>query len=141
MSAVMVIASDAPLEEAVSPAEELVVLSAGEGKNRVSITFDNDFAVWPFDGYLEIPSKKKHFAELYLYNPDCGEKVVEYLKNHLRAAPDLELWHVWLDGETDHRVRKAEIGIADLTPGDIRELSTLEVSRAPIIYYCYLITH
>ena len=95
MSSVMVLASDVPLEAFVSPSEKPVVLSEDTGGTTVSIRFEDDFAVWPSEGYLEIPTKKEYFADLAIYNPDCGGKVAGYLKNLLKTAPELELWHVW----------------------------------------------
>lgn len=140
MSSVMVLASDVPLEAFVSSSEKPLVLSEDAGGSTVSIRFEDDFAVWPSDGYLEIPTQKEYFADLAIYNPDCGDKVAEYLKNLLKTAHELELWHVWLDGDMDHRVRKAEIKADELTAEDIRELNALETWREPVIYYCYQIT-
>ena len=133
MSSVMVLASDVPLEAFVSSSEKPLVLSEDAGGSTVSIRFEDDFAVWPSDGYLEIPTQKEYFADLAIYNPDCGDKVAEYLKNLLKTAHELELWHVWLDGDMDHRVRKAEIKADELTAEDIRELNALETWREPVI--------
>ena len=139
MSSVMVLASDFPLEAFISPAEKPVVLSENIGGTAVSIRFEDDFVVWPFEGYLEIPSHKKYFADLAIYNPDCEEKVAAYLKDLLETVPELELWHVWLDGDVDHRVREAVIAADTLTAEDIRELNALETWREPVVYYCYRI--
>ena len=139
MSSVMVLASDFPLEAFISPAEKPVVPSEDTGGTAVIIRFEDDFVVWPFEGYLEIPSQKKYFADLAIYNPDCGEKIVEYLRSQLETAPEIELWHVWLDGDMDHRVRQAEIPADELTPEDIRELNALETWREPVTDYCYRI--
>ena len=139
MSSVMVLASDFPLEAFISPAEKPVVPSEDTEGTAVSIRFEDDFVVWPFEGYLEIPSQKKYFADLAIYNPDCEEKVAAYLKDLLETVPELELWHVWLDGDVDHRVRKAVIAADTLTAEDIRELNALETWREPVVYYCYRI--
>ena len=73
MSSVMVLASDVPLEAFVSSSEKPLVLSEDAGGSTISIRFEDDFAVWPADVDRERPPQKEYFADLDIYNPDCGD--------------------------------------------------------------------
>ena len=62
------------------------------------------------------------------------------MQEQLNYSREVELWHVWLDGDVDHRVRTAEISASELSLEDIRELEQLPVSQEPITNYFYRIT-
>lgn len=135
MSRCFFIASDAPLEAYLDP-EPLVI---DVDRNTVtSGELSGHFAVWPTAKVLELASEKKYFAGADI-EPGCEERVIAYLRGQLKISREIELWHVWLDGDVDHRVRKAEINISDLSPEDIRELERLPVVREPATDYYYRI--
>ena len=97
------------------------------------------FAVWPADGVLELASEKEYCARADIES-GCEERVIAYLQEQLNYSREVELWHVWLDGDVDHRVRTAEISASELSLEDIRELEQLPVSQEPITNYFYRIT-
>lgn len=136
MSSCFFLASDAPLEAYSDPGPLVIDV---DRKKVTSGSLPGRLEIWPRERVPELPSKKKYFAEAVV-SPGCEERAVDYLLRQLGPAGELELWHVWLDGAFDHRVRRAEIHSASLTREDIEELERLEVSREPVTDYCYLIT-
>ena len=110
MSRCFFLASDAPLEAYSDPGPLII---DADTKAVTCGGLPGYFAVWSADGVLELASEKEYCA---------------------RA------WHVWLDGDVDHRVRTAEISASELSLEDIRELEQLPVSQEPITNYFYRIT-
>lgn len=143
MSRVFVLASGAPLEEVPPPAGLEIVLDL----DRRRVEYRNagvGFAVYRTERIPEVQTEKPCFSGLDLYGPGHEEALAAYLRTQAEAAGDVELWHLWLDGGFDHRVRMAEIPAAELTAADFRELEALEVSRRdPVLEvptdYCYQI--
>ena len=143
MSTLMLLASDAPLQEFYPPPDFDFTIDLYIDEKRVEDSGREDgFAILPRERVLEIPSEKQYFAIfdwLYQYTPERAEKVIAYLKEHLKTADEIEFWHVWQDMDFDHRVRKAEIPIGELTAEDIQELDQLQVWNEPVTDYCYVI--
>ena len=142
MSVVWVIASDIPLEEIPPPAGLEIVLWPGKREAEYR-NAGRGFAVFASDRVLELQTEKEYFFGLDLYGGE--EALAAYLWEQLEEAGEIELWHVWLDGSFDHRVRQVEIGADELTAEDIREMERLEVWREdPVtgrrVDYCYLLT-
>ena len=143
MSVYMLLSSDFPLEEVPSPPDLVIVLEPGKqgGEYRNA---GRGFAVSALPWFPdEIHTEKEYLFNLDIYGGE--EAVAAYLREQLEEAGEIELWHVWLDGSFDHRVRKVEIGADELTAEDIRELERLEVWREdPVterpVDYCVLLT-
>ena len=139
MSVYMLLSSDFPLEEVPSPPDLVIVLEPGK-QGAEYRNAGRGFAVSALPWFPdEIHTEKEYLFNLDIYGGE--EAVAAYLREQLEEAGEIELWHVWLDGDMDHRVRKAEIKADELTAEDIRELNALETWREPVIYYCYQITH
>lgn len=140
MSSSILIASDVPLREVTYPPDHTVIFDV----DRSVVDdggMDDGFAIIPRERVLELSSEKKYFAVLeWQYTPRRAKKVIEYLKEHLAAADELELWHIWQDMDFDHRVRRVAIPISELSANDIKELNQLEVWKKPVTDYCYAIT-
>ena len=141
MSVVWVIASDIPLEEIPPPAGLEIVLWPGKREAEYR-NAGRGFAVFASDRVLELQTEKEYFFGLDLYGGE--EALAAYLWEQLEEAGEIELWHVWLDGSFDHRVRQVEIGADELTAEDIREMERLEVWREDPVTgrptdYCYLL--
>lgn len=140
MSSSILIASDVPLREVPYPPDHTVIFDVDRGVIDDG-GMDDGFAIIPRERVLELSSEKKYFAVLeWQYTPGRAKKVIEYLKEHLAAADELELWHIWQDMDFDHRVRRVAIPISELSANDIKELNQLEVWKKPVTDYCYAIT-
>ena len=141
MSVVWVIASDIPLEEVPPPAGLEIVLWPGKREAEYRDA-GRGFAVFATNRVLELQTEKEYFFGLNLYGGE--EALAAYLREQLEEAGEIELWHVWLDGSFDHRVRQVEIGADELIAEDIREMERLEVWREDPVTgrptdYCYLL--
>ena len=142
MSVFMVLASDFPLEE-VLPPSDLEITWYPEKQEAEYRNAGRGFAVFESDWFPEIQTEKVYSFHLDIYGGE--EALAAYLREQLKEAGEIELWHVWLDGDFDHRVRQVEIGADELTAEDIRELERLEVWREdPVterkVDYCYLLS-
>jgi hypothetical protein len=64
---------------------------------------------------------KKHVSEIrWDYSNKRAEQLMEYIREHLTEAEEIELWKTWMDD-----VRKPEVtivSVGDLTHGHIREI-------------------
>ena len=140
MSSVLLFASCHPLNEIPYPSDFTVNYDIDHGTVDDG-GLDNGFAIFPTEKVLELQTKKENFAILeWRYTPGRAQKVIEYLREHLKTAVEIEFWHIWRDMDFDHKVRKLEIPLDAFTVEDIRELDQLEVWREPVTDYCYVIT-
>lgn len=140
MSSVLLLASDVPLEESPYPPGFSVHYDIDRGTVDDGGA-DDGFTIFPVEKVLELQSEKKYFAVLeWRYTQGRAEKVIEYLKIRLKTAQEVEFWHIWQDMDFDHRLRKVEIPLQNLTAEDIQELDRLEVWKEPVTDYCYVIT-
>lgn len=169
MSAIFYMASDNPLKEVPNPHlktmsvnEALAIgmedipaplLAPGFDRDRPDVLLwsdildtdaqlDDDFAIWQLDPSTEdIYTEKKYRAWVeWDYTRGRAEKIIQYIKEHLAHAPDLELWHVWLGNGPYPRIRSCTIPIDQFTADDLKELWDLEVWREPVTHYCFKIT-
>lgn len=160
MSRIMMFASNRPFKEVPFPEDfeihidtKLRTVNDGGG--------DDLFGISPSDGFLEITTDMKYFAELswFTYTPGRAERIIEYLRDHLKTTDKIELWNGWLDNGFNHRVRKRYVSIDELTVDILREIDQLPVGEqpqerrphcrgqidlseleAPTTDYCYVIT-
>ncbi|MDE7260689.1 MAG: hypothetical protein K2N78_01300 [Oscillospiraceae bacterium] len=142
MSEVLMLVSDTPLEEVPPPAGLEIVLDLGKRETEYRNT-GRGFAIFASDRVLELQTEKECFFGRDLYGVE--EALAAYLREQLETAGEIELWHVWLDGSFDHRVRKVGISGDELTAEDIRELERLKVRQEDPVTgrptdYCYLLT-
>ncbi len=139
MSCAMFIVSDCPLKEVSYPPDFAIYVDI-DRKIVDDGGKDDGFAIIPTKRVLEIPSEKTYYAVLeWQYTPGRAKKIIEYLREQVKTAGEMELWHVWQDMGFDHQVRTAEILINELTIDDIQELYEIEVWREPVTDYCYVI--
>ena len=143
MSRYMVLASDAPFQKVSCPPDFDFTITLYIDERRAEDSGrDDGFTIFPAEKMLEIPSEKKYFADLnwvYEYTPGRAERVIAYLREHLKTAEEVEWWNVWLNMDLGHRVRKAEIPISEFTADDVQELDRLKVWEEPVTDYCYVI--
>lgn len=142
MSVFTILASDFPLEEVPPPLGLEIILRPGKGEAEYR-NAGRGFAFSASDWFLELQTEKEYCFNLDIFGGE--EALAAYLREQLEEAGEIELWHVWLDGSFDHRVRKVRIGADELTAEDIRELERMEVWREdPVtgrrVDYCFLLT-
>lgn len=142
MSVFTILASDFPLEEVPPPPGLEIILRPGKGEAEYR-NAGRGFAVIASDRFLELQTEKEYCFNLDIYGGE--EALTAYLREQLEEAGEIELWHVWLDGDFDHRVRKVRIGADELTAEDIRELERLEVRQEDpvtgrLFDHCFLLT-
>ena len=132
MSRVLMFASNRPFKEVPFPEDfeihiDTKLRTVNDGGE------DDLFGISPSDGYLEIKTGMKYFAELswFTYTPGRAARIIEYLREHLKTADEVELWHVWLDNDFDHRVRKRYVPIDELTVDILQEIDQLPVGEQP----------
>lgn len=103
--------------------------------------FDDDFEVWLTEKGYEMQTEKEHCAifQWHKYTQGRAKKFIQYLREQLEKTLEIELWHIWMDGDVNHNIKVRKIAIDDLKPEDIEELENKEVWKEPCIDYCYLI--
>lgn len=142
MSVCTILASDFPLEEVPPPPGLEIILRPGKGEAEYR-NAGRGFAVFASDWFPELQTEKEYSYYLNVYGGE--EALAAYLREQLEEAGEIELWHVWLDGSFDHRVRKVKIGADELTAEDIRELEQMKVWQEDpvtgrLFDYCFLLT-
>lgn len=169
MSALFYIASDHPLKEVPNPhfktlsvnealaigLKDIPELCFEPGFNRdkpdvllwsdildTQDQLDDDFGIWPLSSSTEdIYTNKKYRVCLeWEYTKGRAEKVIQYIREHLEHAAEVEIWYVWLGNGVYPKMRNCTIALDEFTSDDLKELSDLEVSREPITHYCFTIT-
>ena len=142
MSLFTFLSSDVPLEEVPQPPGLVICLEPGRGETEYR-NAGRGFAVSASDWFPELQTEKEYCFSVNIYGGE--EALAAYLREQMEGAEEIEVWRVWLDGSFDHRVRKVEIGVNELTAEDIRELEGLEVwQEDPVtgrpVDYCFLLT-
>lgn len=142
MSILTILSSDFPLEEVPPPPGLEIILRPGKGKAEYR-NAGRGFAVFASDRFPELQTEKEYSYHLGIYGGE--EALTAYLREQMEEAGEIEIWHIWLDGDFDHRVRKVKIGADELTAEDIRELEQMEVwQEDPVtgrrVDYCFLLT-
>lgn len=140
MSAVLLFASDVPLQEVPYPPDFSIHFNIDEGTVNDGGR-DDGFCIFQREQVLELATEKPYCAELeWRFTPGRAKKVIDYLRAHLETAPEVEFWHIWQDMDFGHKVRKITIPIDELSVEDIQELCQLEVWKQPATDYCYVVT-
>lgn len=75
------------------------------------------------EDYLEnarIYTKKQYCAYVeWRYSDEYAEKIIEYIRQHLKTAKQIELWNVWL-GPKEEGLRQKKCSLEQLTIEDIK---------------------
>lgn len=99
-----------------------------------------DFTIWPLDDRAwDIYSDKPYRAEIqWDCTPDRAKRVLEYIRDHLITALEVELWHGWRGGEIP-KILRYEAVLDSFTWEDIAEIDSLPVLSDPPVYHCVVI--
>lgn len=102
---------------------------------------DDDFAIYTLDPSMDdVYTEKKYRAALeWDYTEGRAQKVMQYIREHLKHTEELELWHVWVGLEAVPRIRRCPVSLDELVSDDLKELSDLEVWKEPVTHYCLVI--
>ena len=83
--------------------------------------------LWPLSrGGEDIYTEKSNAAQIV---PDLDDLsgVLSYIQNHMKAAEELELWHIWQGVESEPVVRTQTVPALELTVKHIQELQSKDV--------------
>ena len=83
--------------------------------------------LWPLSrGGEDIYTEKANVAQVV---PDLDDLsgVLSYIQNHMKAAEELELWHIWQGVESEPVIRTQTVPVGELTADHILELQNLDV--------------
>jgi len=100
-----------------------VILWVDDEKNLGEISIR---AISRDDLNYDVYSEKKHLAKLeWEYTGYRAERLIEYIKDHLNEADEIELWNEWLGIDTNKLRPKTKIHhipIEQLTCSDLEKL-------------------
>ena len=83
--------------------------------------------LWPLSrGGEDIYTEKAYVAQI-VPNLDDLSGVLSYIQNHMKAAEELELWHIWQGVESEPVIRSQTIPVQQLTVDHILELQSRDV--------------
>jgi len=83
--------------------------------------------LWPLSrGGEDIYTEKANVAQIV---PDLDDLsgVLSYIQNHMKAAEELELWHIWQGVESEPVIRTQTVSVGELTAEHIMELQSRDV--------------
>ena len=83
--------------------------------------------LWPLSrGGEDIYTEKVYVAQIV---PDLDDLsgVLSYIQNHMKAAEELELWHIWQGVESEPVIRSQTIPVQQLTVDHVLELQNRDV--------------
>ena len=101
--------------------------------------FDDDFSIWLTEKSSGMRTDKAYCAifECIRLTTGRAEQLIDYIKEQLSVTDEIELWHVCLDNEPEHKISRQEIRLGDLKSEDIFELEQKKVYIEPCVDYCY----
>ena len=83
--------------------------------------------LWPLSrGGEDVYTEKVNVAQIV---PDLDDLsgVLSYIQNHIKAAEELELWHIWQGVESEPVIRTQTVPVGELTADHILELQSRDV--------------
>ena len=83
--------------------------------------------LWPLSrGGEDIYTEKANVAQIV---PDLDDLsgVLSYIQNHMKAAEELELWHIWQGVESEPVIRTQTVPVGKFTADHILELQNQDV--------------
>lgn len=134
MSACTFIAADAPLPTAAPSREYPLEINIDTG-TIFDGGADDNFYLQEFLDAADY-TQKPHAVWLD-WNPTPGraERILQYIRDILQIAEEVELWHVWQPGyhEFEDRpvIRRRAVSIGELTGEDILALDDAEIWNHP----------
>lgn len=107
----------------LDPEEKIVLLcDTEEHMNELEITPQTELSFSELSGY----SEKSSFAGIHwVYTKERALKLLDYLQDHLKRSPEVEIFSIWLDDQSplDVRTLSSEaltlesLSFLDLSPG------------------------
>ena len=89
--------------------------------------FTKSDCLWPLSrGGEDVYTEKVNVAQIV---PDLDDLsgVLSYIQNHMKAAEELELWHIWQGVESEPVIRTQTVPVGELTADHILELQSRDV--------------
>ena len=83
--------------------------------------------LWPLSrGGEDIYTEKAYVAQIV---PDLNDLsgVLSHIQSHMKAAEELELWHIWQGVESEPVIRSQTVPVGELMVENILELQSRDV--------------
>ena len=130
MSVLTYIASDYHLPEKRYPADLKVNFNLDTGVIDDGGR-DDSFELIPCMDYDGVFTEKKYAVALewHYYTEGRAGQVIQMIRENLRHTNEVEFWHLWMDGCEKPLVCSRTLSIDELTPKDIKELLSNDVTK------------
>ena len=134
MSVCTFIASDFPLTEVMPVPDHPLEISPDNGTIYDDGAEDN-FSLRFFPDVSDYTDRKKGVCLEWRYTEDRAEQMIAYIKDALRHAASVELWHVWLTDYYEYEdrpvIHRQTVSVDELTAKQIRKIDEAEIWNAP----------
>ena len=153
MSVYLFLSSDIPLENVDYTGSELLSIEEAEQRSipmpdwysedmllinrtdKILIYAPDDscfdeIQIWGKDdsAFVKKYSDKNYHAGLqWVYSDERAGQLIEYIKEHLNNASEIELWKVWLDPDCEAGPVKKKCSLDSLAVSDIKEFDEINV--------------
>ncbi len=144
MSVCTFLASDVPLPE-VRPSREYPLKIDLDSGTIYDGGADDNFFLLPFQNLLPYTERQYGVCLEWRFTEGRAEALLQYMRDQLQDTDSLEFWHVWLIDYWEYEDRpvmhRYSASIDELTPEDLRELSSKEIWTNPDrpSFYCLTI--
>lgn len=103
--------------------------------------YDDDFSILPLHPTADdIYTSKIHRAAIEcLWTEGRARAVLIYLRDQLKSADEVELWHIWMGCDKKPRIIRYEAQIDSFTPEDLMEIAGLPVYEKEPVHHCVTI--
>ena len=83
--------------------------------------------LWPLSRSGENIYTEKAYVAQIVPNLDDLSGVLSYIQNHMKAAEELELWHIWQGVESEPVIRSQTVPVMEFTADHILEPQSRDV--------------
>ena len=96
----------------------------------VEITIRNAEKAWFRYNDGSFPDTRlPYFSSLeWRYTEERAIRLIEYIREHLEKANEMEVWHTWAGSDRDEseEIKKHHINAGDITPSDVEAMFVSE---------------
>ncbi len=98
-------------------------------EDEAKFEYPNIFSINKEKYYDDIGTSRQFCTALeWNYSEDTVDVIIKYIENHLKTAPELELWNVWLGSdEIPANGKKTFCKVSNLTTGRLKEFYNSEL--------------
>lgn len=98
-------------------------------EDYTKFAYPNIYSIDKETFFDDIGTRKKYCTALeWDYSENTVDVVLNYIKDHMNTASELELWNVWLGhGELPANIKKRKCKLCDLTAQQLKEFYESEL--------------